>query len=81
MSVKRNAMNRVIIDIMLRDRFFATIRIEPELNMITEFYGDKPVVSVNALCKVVEERRPTLKGKAYKILPCNDKLVFNYDLI
>ena len=75
-----NTMSKVIIDIMLRDRFFATMRIEPQLNMITEFYGDKPVVSVRALCKVVEGRRPSLRGKKYRILPCNENYVFNYDV-
>lgn len=72
---------KITVDIMLRERFYATMRIEPALNMIIEYYGDKPVVSVKELCRVVEDRRPTLKGKAYKILPCNDKYVFNYDLV
>ena len=75
-----DTMSKVIIDIMLRDRFIATMRIEPQLNMITEFYGDKPVVSVKALCKVVEGRRPSLRGKEYRILPCNENYVFNYDI-
>ena len=75
-----DTMIKVIIDIMLCDRFIATMRIEPQLNMITEFYGDKPVVSVKALCKVVEGRRPSLKGKKYRILPCNENYVFNYDI-
>ena len=73
-------MNRVIVDIMMRDRYYATMRIEPQLNMITEFYGDKPVVSVKALCKVVEGRSPSLRGKKYRILPCNENYVFNYDV-
>lgn len=72
---------KITVDIMLRERFYATMRIEPSMRMITDYYGNKPVVSVKALCKEVEERRPTLRGKAYKILPCNDKFVFNYDLV
>ena len=72
---------KITVDIMLRECFYATMRIEPALNMITEYYGNKPVVSVKALCKEVGERRPTLRGKDYKVLPCNDKFVFNYDLI
>ena len=74
-------MTKVIVDIMMKDRFYDTMRIEPSLPMITEYYGDKPVVSVRALCKVVEERRPTLRGKDYRLLPCNNNYVFNYDLI
>ena len=45
-----------------------------------DYYGDKPVVSVKALCKVVEGRRPSLRGKKYRILPCNENYVFNYDI-
>ena len=73
-------MNRVIVDIMIRDRYYATMRIEPSLRMVTDYYGDKPVVSVKALCKVVEGRRPSLRGKKYRILPCNENYVFNYDI-
>lgn len=80
MSVKRNAMNKVIVDIMMKDMYYATMRIEPQLNMITEYYRNKPVVSVKALCKVVEGRRPSLSGKKYRILPCNENYVFNYDI-
>ena len=71
---------KITFDIMLRDRFFATMRIEPELAMITEYYKDKPVISVSALCKVVEGRRPSLRGKDYRILPCNDRFIFYYDI-
>lgn len=73
-------MNRVIVDIMIMDRFYDTIRIEPQLSMITEYHGDKPVVSVHALCKVIEEKRPLLKREKYRIIPCTDKYVFNYDI-
>ena len=72
---------KITVDIMLCERFYATMRIEPALRMITDYYGNKPVVSMRELCRVVEDRRPTLRGKAYKILPCNDKFVFNYDLV
>ena len=76
-------MNKITIDIMeARDGIYiATMQVEPSLRMITDYYGNKPVVSMRELCKVVEDRRPTLRDKAYKILPCNDKFVFNYDLI
>lgn len=72
---------KITVDIMLRERFYATMRIEPSLRMITDYYGNKPVVSVRELCKVVEDRRPTLRGKAYKILPCNNNYVLNYDIV
>lgn len=74
-------MDKVIVDIMMKDIFIATMRIEPSLRMVIDYYGDKPVVSMKALCREIEDRRPTLRGKAYKILPCTDKFVFNYDLV
>lgn len=72
---------KITVDIMdTRDGIYiATMQVEPSLRMITDYYGNKPVVSVKALCKEVEERRPTLRGKDYKVLPCNDNYVLYYD--
>lgn len=61
------------------DRYIATLRIEPALNMIQGYFRDKPVISVDALCREIEERRPTLRGRDYKVLPCNDNYILNYD--
>lgn len=74
-------MTKIIVDLMTGrdDRYIDTLRIEPALNMITGYYGDRPVVSVDALCKEIESRRPTLRGRDYKVLPCNDKYILNYD--
>lgn len=76
-------MSKIIIDIMESREgiYIDTLRIEPSLRMITDYYGNKPVVSMRALCREIEDRRPTLRNKAYKILPCNDNYVLNYDLI
>lgn len=74
---------KIKVDIMdTRDGIYiATMHVEPSLRMITNYYGNKPVVSVRELCRAVEERRPTLKGKPYKILPCNNNYVLNYDIV
>lgn len=74
---------KIKVDLMdTRDGIYiATMQVEPSLRMITDYYGNKPVVSVRELCKVVEDRRPTLRGKAYKILPCNNNYVLNYDIV
>ena len=73
-------MTKITVDIMSRDDLYVcTFKIEPSLSMITDYLENKPVVSVNALCKVIEERRPTLRGKGYKVLPCNDNYLLNYD--
>lgn len=71
---------KITVDLMNRDNIYlGTMRIEPELNMISDYYGDKPVVSVNALRKTIEEKRPTLRLVDYSILPCNENFVLNYD--
>ena len=71
---------KITVDLMNRDNIYlGTMRIEPELNMISDYYGNKPVVKVSALMKTIEDRRPTLRGKDYKVLPCNDKYVLHYD--
>ena len=73
-------MTKIIVDLMNRDNIYlGTMRIEPELNMISDYYGNKPVVSVNALKKTIEEKRPTLRLVDYSILPCNENFVLNYD--
>lgn len=73
-------MNKIVIDIMSNKGMFVdTMRIEPELNMITGFDGDRPKVSVSAIQRVIENRRPTLRNKDYRVLPCTDKYIFDYD--
>lgn len=51
-------MTKIVVDLMTGrdDRYIATLRIEPALNMITGYYGDRPVVSVGALCREIEDR-------------------------
>ena len=71
---------KITVDLMNRDNIYlGTMRIEPELSMISDYYGNKPVVSVNALRKTIEEKRPTLRLVDYSILPCNENFVLNYD--
>lgn len=43
-------MTKTVVDLMTGrdDRYIVTVRIEPALNMITGYYGDRPVVSVGA---------------------------------
>lgn len=74
-------MTKIVVDLMTGrdDRYIATLRIEPALNMIQGYFRDKPVISVDALCREIEDRRPTLRGRDYKVLPCNDNYILNYD--
>ena len=71
---------KITADLMNRDNIYlGTMRIEPELNLIADYYGNKPVVRVSALRKTIEDKRPTLRGKDYRVLPCNDNYVLHYD--
>lgn len=74
-------MTKIIVDLMTGrdDRYITTVRIEPALNMIQGYFRDKPVISVEKLCMEIEDRRPTLRGRDYKVLPCNDNYILNYD--
>ena len=76
-------MTKITVDIMTAQdsRYIDTMRIEPSLSMITDYYGRKPVVSVVELCKAIEDRRPTLRGKQYTVLACNDNYLLNYDIL
>ena len=67
-------MTKIVVDLMTGrdDRYIATLRIEPALNMIQGYCGDRPVVSVGALCREIEDRD-------YKVLPCNDNYILHYD--
>lgn len=49
--------------------------------MITSYYGDRPVVSISALKRVIEDKRPSLHGKDYRVIPCTDKYIFDYDIV
>ena len=71
---------KITVDLMNRDNIYlGTMRIEPELNLISDYYGNKPVVKVSALMRTIEDKRPTLRGKDYRVLPCNDNYVLHYD--
>ena len=74
-------MTKIIVDLMTGrdDRYIATLRIEPALNMIQGYFRDKPVISVEKLCMEIEDRRQTLRGRDYKVLPCNDNYILHYD--
>ena len=53
---------------MIGDRFIATIKINLTLDLISDYIDDVPAISYNALIKHVEERKPSLKGKDYRII-------------
>ena len=65
----KNCPYKIIsVDIMIGDRFIATIKINLTLDLISDYIDDVPAISYNALIKHVEERKPSLKGKDYRII-------------
>lgn len=54
------------VDVMIGDKFFHTFRVSM---LIAEGIADdgKPIVDYERLCRHIEGRMPTLKGKRYKI--------------
>ena len=74
-------MTKIVVDLMTgRDeRYIATLRIEPALNMIQGYFRDKPVISVEKLCREIEDKRPTLRYVDYNLYSCNENYYINYD--
>ena len=60
-------MNRIVFDVMIGDRFYDTFRLPIELGMIQDFHGEVPVFNLEAIKRKVLEKRPTLKGKDFRI--------------
>ena len=60
-------MKRIVFDVMIGDRFYDTFRMPLEINMISEYIGDTPVLDIEAIRRKVLEKRPTLKNEDFKI--------------
>ena len=61
------ANRSVKFDVMLNDRFVCTLSMELTPPRISEWVGNMPVLKNNAIQDYVEEKRPSLKGKPYKV--------------
>lgn len=66
--MKNCPCKRISFDIMIGERFIATMKINLTLELISDYIDDVPSISYNALIKHVEERKPSLKGKDYRII-------------
>lgn len=60
-------MKRITFDVMLNERFVCTMRIPLTFDMIDDYDGDTPIVNLKAIEHYVEDKRPSLKGKDYRI--------------
>lgn len=61
-------MKRIVFDVMIGDRFYDTFRMPLEINMISDYIGDTPVLNIEAIRRKVFEKRPTLKNENFRIL-------------
>lgn len=52
---------------MLNGRFVCTMRMPITLDMVTGYDGDKPMIDGVKVTKYIEEKRPSLRGKPYRI--------------
>ena len=66
--MKNCPYKRISVDIMIGERFIATMKINLTLDLISDYTDDVPALSYNALIKHIEERNPSLKGKDYRIM-------------
>lgn len=67
-------MNERVIkfDVMLKDRFVCTLKMELTSSRIKEWIGQMPVLKAHTIEKFIEEKRPSLKGKPYRIAFYNE---------
>lgn len=56
-------MKSVTFDVMLNDRFVCTLHMPITLDIVEEYDGDKPIISITSFRRFVENKRPSLKGK------------------
>lgn len=61
------SMKYITFDIMLKGRFVCTMRMPITVDDVEEYINDKPVVLCDTIYKYVEDKRPSLKCKPYKI--------------
>lgn len=54
-------------DIMLNDKFIATMRVPTQGLIFGYDEQDNPLLNMNAIHQLVESKRPTLKNQPYKL--------------
>ena len=59
--------NILQFDVMVHGRFVCSLRMPITLDMVTDYVGDQMVINDKAICKYIEKKRPSLKGKPYYI--------------
>jgi hypothetical protein len=61
------ANRSVMFDVMLKGRFVCTLSMEITPPRIAEWIGKMPVLKYKAIQDYVEQKRPSLRGKNYRI--------------
>lgn len=67
-------MNERVIkfDVMLKDRFVCTLKMELTPSRIYEWKENMVLLKEHTIEKFIEEKRPSLKGKPYRIAFYNE---------
>ena len=64
---------KIKFDVMLRDRFVATLRLPITFGIIKGYDGDLPIIESDDIKRYAETKLPKLKGQPYRILLCAPK--------
>ena len=72
-------MTKVRVFIMTGDMFYTSLSFEPTMQMVKGHRGTRPVLSIKELCKKIEEIRPSLKGRPYRIFPQSNDYDYWFD--
>jgi hypothetical protein len=60
-------MKKLVFDIMVGDKFYRTMRMPISIDMVVDYEGEEPVISVDKIKEWVLEKCPTLKYENFKI--------------
>ncbi len=60
-------MRQISFDVMLNERFICTLKMPITKDMVVDHIGERPVIKEEAFSDYVEKKRPSLRGKDYKI--------------
>ena len=60
-------MREIKFDVMLNDRFVCTLCMKLTPPSIKEWIDQMPVLKQRAIQKYIEQKRPSLKGKPYRV--------------
>lgn len=58
---------KLVLDIMMGEKYYKTLRLPITLEMIDGYEGDEPILKLEKIKEAVEEALPSLKYREYRI--------------